>query len=192
MLFNVVQYRGYCITYNTAVATVENKQDFFEFARAETAKLLGPTWGPPGSCRPQMGPMLAPWTFLSGRKILWWKKKRQINTPPSRLCQTENCGKSDEFYSQMCYWISTSAFMATKVISLGYMARQFKSLGMKFVMSAKFYMTGSNPMPWKPQFLSGLAHWGLDKMAIIFWVYLENHVLIWKVLLLKFYRILFK
>ena len=30
------------------------------------ARFLGPTWGPPGSCRPQMGPMLAPWTLLSG------------------------------------------------------------------------------------------------------------------------------
>ena len=29
-------------------------------------KLMGPTWGPPGSCRPQMGPILAPWTLLSG------------------------------------------------------------------------------------------------------------------------------
>ena len=27
---------------------------------------MGPTWSPPGSCRPQMGPMLAPWTLLSG------------------------------------------------------------------------------------------------------------------------------
>ena len=27
---------------------------------------MGPAWGPPGSCRPQMGPMLAPWTLLSG------------------------------------------------------------------------------------------------------------------------------
>ena len=27
---------------------------------------MGPTWGPSGSCRPQMGPMLAPWTLLSG------------------------------------------------------------------------------------------------------------------------------
>ena len=25
---------------------------------------MGPTWGPPGSCRPQMEPMLAPWTLL--------------------------------------------------------------------------------------------------------------------------------
>ena len=29
-------------------------------------KFMGPTWGPPGSCRPQIGPMLAPWTLLSG------------------------------------------------------------------------------------------------------------------------------
>ena len=27
---------------------------------------MGPTWGPPGSCRPQMGPMLVTWTLLSG------------------------------------------------------------------------------------------------------------------------------
>ena len=33
------------------------------------ARFMGPTWGPHGSCRPQMGPMLAPWTLLSGQ--LW-------------------------------------------------------------------------------------------------------------------------
>ena len=32
----------------------------------QIAKLMAPTWGPPGSCRSQMGPMLAPWTLLSG------------------------------------------------------------------------------------------------------------------------------
>ena len=26
---------------------------------SQIAKFMGPTWGPPGSCRPQMGPMLA-------------------------------------------------------------------------------------------------------------------------------------
>ena len=26
----------------------------------QIAKFMGPTWGPPGSCRPQMGPILAP------------------------------------------------------------------------------------------------------------------------------------
>ena len=29
-------------------------------------KFMGLTQGPPGSCRPQMGPMVAPWTLLSG------------------------------------------------------------------------------------------------------------------------------
>ena len=32
----------------------------------QIAKFMGPTWGPPGSCRPQIGPMLTPWTLLSG------------------------------------------------------------------------------------------------------------------------------
>ena len=27
---------------------------------------MGPTWGPPGPYRPQMGPMFAPWTLLPG------------------------------------------------------------------------------------------------------------------------------
>ena len=35
------------------------------------AKFMGPTWGPPGSCRPQMGPMLALWTLLSGYVIIY-------------------------------------------------------------------------------------------------------------------------
>ena len=33
---------------------------------SQIARSLGPIWGPPGSCWPQMGPMLAPWTLLSG------------------------------------------------------------------------------------------------------------------------------
>ena len=33
----------------------------------QIAKFMGPTWGPPGSCRPQVGPMLPPWTLLSGK-----------------------------------------------------------------------------------------------------------------------------
>ena len=32
----------------------------------QIATFMGPTWGPSGSCRPQMGPMLAPWILLSG------------------------------------------------------------------------------------------------------------------------------
>ena len=31
---------------------------------------MGPTWGTPGSCRPMVDPMLAPWTLLSG--YIWY------------------------------------------------------------------------------------------------------------------------
>ena len=31
---------------------------------------MGPTWGPPGSCRPQMVPMMAPWTLLLGMSCI--------------------------------------------------------------------------------------------------------------------------
>ena len=33
------------------------------------ARFMGPTWGPSGADRTQVGPMLAPWTWLSG--YLW-------------------------------------------------------------------------------------------------------------------------
>ena len=33
---------------------------------SQIAKFMGPTWGPHGPYRPQMGPMLAQWTLLSG------------------------------------------------------------------------------------------------------------------------------
>ena len=40
----------------TSVCTVESL----------IASFMGPTWGPPGADRTQVGPMLAPWSLLSG------------------------------------------------------------------------------------------------------------------------------
>ena len=43
--------------------------DNFQFSATYSLtenKVHGPTWGPPGSCGPQMGPMLSPWILLSG------------------------------------------------------------------------------------------------------------------------------
>ena len=40
--------------------------------QSQITRFMGPTWGPPRSCRPQVGPILAPWTLLSG---YWFKKK---------------------------------------------------------------------------------------------------------------------
>ena len=35
------------------------------YVLSQITRSTGPIWGPPGSCRPQMGPMLSPWTVLS-------------------------------------------------------------------------------------------------------------------------------
>ena len=47
----------------------------------QIAKFMGPTWGPPGSCRPQMGPMLAPWTLLSGQCPIFYIKLSRYRVP---------------------------------------------------------------------------------------------------------------
>ena len=33
---------------------------------SQIARFMEPIWDPPGSCRPHVGPMLTPWTLLSG------------------------------------------------------------------------------------------------------------------------------
>ena len=50
------------------------------------ARFMGPTWGPSGADRTQLGPMLAPWTFLSGygyeyciRCPLWERSPNGVN-----------------------------------------------------------------------------------------------------------------
>ena len=59
-------------------------------------------WGPPGSCRPQVGPMLAQQTFLSG--ILW------INFCwPWGHCTGNQVNTIDEFFKQLvCFQNSYS------------------------------------------------------------------------------------
>ena len=49
----------------------------------EIAMFMGPTWGPSGSCRSQMGPMMASWTVLSG--IPWYPGTCRV-VVESRIC----------------------------------------------------------------------------------------------------------
>ena len=53
---------------------------------AQIAKFMGPIWGRPVSCRPQMGPMLAPWTLLSGSYCISCLN----NTPNSKIRYSGN------------------------------------------------------------------------------------------------------
>ena len=39
---------------------------------SQIARFMWPTWGPPVSCRPQVGPVLAPWALLSGLVYTCW------------------------------------------------------------------------------------------------------------------------
>ena len=39
---------------------------------SQITKFMGPTCGPPGSCRPQMGPMLAPWALYKESSLCGW------------------------------------------------------------------------------------------------------------------------
>ena len=41
--------------------------------------------GPPGTCRPQMGPMLAPWTLLSG-----YLQDDYLNVPAIDVCNAKH------------------------------------------------------------------------------------------------------
>ena len=57
-------------------------------SKSQRARIMGPTWGPPGSCRPQVGPMYAPWTLLSGIILRWcmvWRLDYYLVAAP---CQT--------------------------------------------------------------------------------------------------------
>ena len=42
---------------------------------------MGPTWGPSGAYRTQVGPMLAPWTLLSG--AIWRVYRRKLSNKPT-------------------------------------------------------------------------------------------------------------
>ena len=48
------------------ISVIPTKPNTAKPCASQIARFMGPPWGPPGSCRPQVGPMLAPWTLLSG------------------------------------------------------------------------------------------------------------------------------
>ena len=62
---------GDILDWGAREATTMNSHGFYAML-PQIAKFMGQTWGPPGSCQPQMGPMLAPWTLLSGVVWLEW------------------------------------------------------------------------------------------------------------------------
>ena len=54
----------------TGVITAHGESPITAILYNLTARFMGPTWGPPGADRTQVGPMLAPWTLLSRYRCL--------------------------------------------------------------------------------------------------------------------------
>ena len=73
---------------------------------SQIAKLRGTTWGPPGSYRPQMGPMLALWILLSG--CVFWSLRilnrsgRIADHRAQKLCQI---GLRGNIHNCLCFVI---------------------------------------------------------------------------------------
>ena len=57
---------GFMTSYRDTRPQRVNRISISHINSSQIAKFMGPTWGPPGSCRPKVGPMLAQWTLLSG------------------------------------------------------------------------------------------------------------------------------
>ena len=71
-------------------------------SKLQIAKFMGPTWGPPGSCRPQMDPMLAPWTLLSGA-LFYIAYRTDENECLSRPCTNGGwCRDDPGHYTCLC------------------------------------------------------------------------------------------
>ena len=79
---------------------------------SQIAKFMGPTWGPTGSCRPQMSPMLAPWTLLLGMWInfAWCNLLWTYLVKLSKFYQTKDKQKYTPYScwnpNSMMAWIS--------------------------------------------------------------------------------------
>ena len=72
--------------------------------QSQKAKFMRPTWGPPGSCRTQMGSMWAPWTWLSGVPLVSQYKERTywlINLILFFLCGTVRSHNSMSIYNMV-------------------------------------------------------------------------------------------
>ena len=74
------------------------------------ARFLGPTWGPSGADRTQVGPMLAPWTLLSGYTFIRFQQNcnatKQYHEIHSicRLIKIGICRRSSADHDEIIKW----------------------------------------------------------------------------------------
>ena len=79
----------------------------------QIAKFVWPTWGPPGSWRPQVGPTLAPWILLSGKLL--------HGAVPYRVARVLHCTHGDVMTWKCCHMtpiITIGLFILSRGTSL--------------------------------------------------------------------------
>ena len=97
----------------------------------QITKFMGPTWGPPGSCRPQMGPMLTPWTLLSGP---WWqswhygKSSFQWYVKWISVCMGVCVSNINHIYHTVCIYIYADVNMEFSKLRLFYADRDYNMM----------------------------------------------------------------
>ena len=96
----------------------------------QIANFMGPTWGPPGSCRPQMGSMCAPWTLLSGA---WCFAEGQTCYTHSELfCMQWN-------YFSSCPIVEVTPFLCNCTKNQGYqMEVEYNNVSERFLFITDF------------------------------------------------------
>ena len=64
-------------------------------------RFMGPAWGPSGADRTQVGPMLAPWTLLSGMVSIWTAYSRRMGSRCKRNICWRHGKKTPPTYVQL-------------------------------------------------------------------------------------------
>ena len=103
----------YSIVYDTSITNGERWSDFELQNHSQylgltgelslIARLMGPTWGPSGADRTQVGPMLAPWMLLSGSGWLLEMFLRKPCHPLSSLLKSI-CIHLAFSINDLCVW----------------------------------------------------------------------------------------
>ena len=93
------------------------------------ARFMGPTWGPPGDDRTQVGPMLAPWALLSGyvpgtyhgllinwipgftlRKKYWWLRVQVLRPVQKSMFSTNQLKNTVKLYKWFMFCCSVHVY----------------------------------------------------------------------------------
>ena len=90
-IYNFNQYRWIMDWIDFDMMILEGVNEVVSALKTQIAKFTGPTWGLPGSCRPQMGPMWAPWTLLSGKFYTVSSLLQHSQQTPHNSSVGENC-----------------------------------------------------------------------------------------------------